>query len=51
MFRLATERDDRLFNTFRRDRRTPEKNTKTILGLDAELAIAGWGEHDVIHQA
>ena len=50
MFRLTTERDDRFFNAFRRDRRTPEKDTETVLGLDAKLAIAGWGEHDVIRQ-
>jgi hypothetical protein len=41
MFGVATERDDRFFNTFRRDRRTPEKGTETVLGLDAKLAIAG----------
>lgn len=50
MFRFATERGDRLFNTFRRDRRTPEKDTETVLGLDLKLAIAGWDEHDLIHQ-
>jgi hypothetical protein len=41
MLRVVAERGDSLFNTFRRDRSTPEKGTETVLGLDAKLAIAG----------
>ena len=48
MFRVATQRGDRLFNTFRRNRRTPEKGTETILGRNAKLAIASRAEHDVV---
>jgi hypothetical protein len=39
---------DRLFNSVLRDGRSPEKHPEPVLGRDAELAIAGGPEHDVI---
>src|SRR5260370_31602062 len=39
---------DRRFNAGLRDGRSPEKRPKPVLGRDAELAIAGGPEHDVI---
>ena len=51
MFRVVTERVERLVNSFRRDRRLPEKGPETGGGRNTKLAIAGRREHDVIRTA
>jgi hypothetical protein len=49
--RVVTEGVERLVNSFRRDRRLPEKGPETGGGRNAKLAVAGRGEHDVIRTA
>ena len=51
MFRVVTERVERLVNSFCRDRRLPEKGPETGGGRNPKLAIAGRGEHDAIRTA
>ena len=51
MLGVVTERVERLVNSFRRDRRLPQKGPEPGGGGDTKLAVAGRGEHDVIRQA
>ena len=51
MLGVVTERVERLVNSFRRDRRLPEKGPETGGGRKTKLAIAGRREHDVIRTA
>ena len=48
MLLVGSERNDCLFNAVLWDGRSPEKCPEPILGRNAELAIAGGSEHDVI---
>ena len=48
MLLVGSERNDCLFNAVLRNGGSPEKCPEPILGRNAELAIAGRPEHDVI---
>src|SRR6266851_2153701 len=48
MLLVGPEGGDRLFNAILRDGGSPEERPEPILGRDAELAITGGPEHDVV---
>src|SRR5262249_47574236 len=48
VLRLLPQRDDRLLDAVGWDRRAPQERAEPVLSRDAEFAVAGRPEHDVV---